>query len=53
LVPGGVEEEVEPDEVALGVVDVEPEGDGAEVEVIRLLLRRVVVVPAVNSGKPY
>jgi hypothetical protein len=53
LVPGGVEEEVEPDEVALSVVDVEPEGDGAEVEVIRLLLRRVVEVPAVNAGKPY
>ena len=34
---GGVEKEVEADEMALGVVDVEPEGNRAEVEPIWII----------------
>ena len=40
-----VEEEVEPDEVALGVVDVKPERNGSEVERLGLGLGRVVEEP--------
>ena len=47
---GRVEEEVEPDKVALGVVDVEAERDGSEVEELGLRLGRVVKVAERAEG---